>query len=161
MAAWTHCPLGDDQRKLSRKITKTLLTIKQRWRGWLKNIRLKISTRWRYELASRNTAWALEIEREWRIIGEDKKLWYPVHAYQHTKSARIAHQAQPLHFYFVVLGTKRKANENKKMLEKKNCTHLTKIQPYQRPRIANPTEGAIFDTCLIVIVECELLATAP
>jgi hypothetical protein len=31
------------------------------------------------------------------------------------------------------------------MLEKKNCTYLTKLQPYQRPSIANPEERAMVD----------------
>ena len=38
------------------------------------------------------------------------------------------------------------------MLEKKNCTYLTKLQPYQRPSIANPTKRAMVDEGVGVIV---------
>jgi len=38
------------------------------------------------------------------------------------------------------------------MLEKKNCTYLTKLQPYQRPSIANPTERAMVNEDVEVIV---------
>ena len=48
----------------------------------------------------------------------------------HTKSARIARQAQSPHLYFVVTNLQKLTN--KKMLEKMNFTYLTKLQPYQR-----------------------------
>jgi hypothetical protein len=42
------------------------------------------------------------------------------------------------------------------MLEKKNCTYLTKLQPYQRPSIANPYGRANVDEEVEVIVKEKL-----
>ena len=69
-----------------------------------------------------------------KATGEDKKLWYPVHAFQHTRLREIASPRQFPRLHSVV-----PLNPNtpiRTMIGQENFTHLTIHQPYQRQRIA-------------------------
>ena len=66
--------------------------------------------------------------------GEDRKLWYPVHAFQHTRLREFASPRQFPRLHSVVHSTHNTPIEH--MIGQENFTPLTIHQPYQRQRIA-------------------------
>ena len=64
-------------------------------------------------------------------------MWYPAHAYQHTRLREIASPARFSSFLLCCYPNK----EPIKMIGKKNYTYLTKDQPYQRQRCGTAEIG--------------------
>lgn len=90
---------------------------------------------WRYELLpQRGTSARFEIKST--ATGEDRKLWYPVHAFQHTRLREFASPRQFPRLQSVVHSTHNTPIE--RMIGQENFTPLTNSSAISTPKDSEP-----------------------